>query len=103
MIAFLILGQQDKVIVGTVQFLAVTLFLMAGGHIDLTAYYRLEMLALCLQFTVLLVTVVLELLNAHHITVISHGNTPHTITYRLVNQLLDIGLAVKQRVLRMHM
>ena len=103
MVAFLILGQQDKVVVGAVQFLALTLLLAAWRHIYLTAYYGLEMLTLLLELVILLVAVVLELLNAHHIAVISYGNTAHTIGYSLVYQLLYVGLAVKQRVLRMDM
>jgi len=91
------------VVVGSVKFLAVTLLLAAWCHIDLTAYYRLKMLALLFQFVIDLVAVVLELLNAHHIAVVSYGNTAHAICYSLVNQLLNIGLTIKQRVLRMDM
>ena len=103
MVSFLILGKQYKMIVGTVQLLAVTLLLPAGCHIDLAAYYRLEMTALLLESVINLVAVVLELLNAHHVAVIGNGNSTHTIGYSLVNHLFDIGLAVKQRVLRMDM
>ena len=101
MVAFLVLGKKNKVVVGTVQFLAVALLLASGCNVDLTAYDRFEMLALLLKFVIDLVSVVLELLNAHHVAVISYGNALHTICYSLVNQLLDVGLAVKQRVLRM--
>ena len=90
-------------VVGAVQLLAVALLLAAGSHIDLTAYYRLEMLTLFLKLVIDFVAVVLELLNAHHIAVICYGNALHTVCYSLVNQLLDVGLAVKQRVLRMDM
>ena len=103
MVAFLVLGKQDKVVVGAVQFLAVTLLLTAWRNIDLTTYDRLEMLALLLEFVIDLVAVVLELLDAHHVAVISHRNAAHTIGYSLVYQLLNVGLAVKQRVLRMDM
>ena len=103
MVTLLILGKKNKVIVGAVQFLAVTLLLAAGSHIDLKTYDRLEMLALLLELVIDFIAVVLELLNAHHVAVISHCNAAHTISYSLVYQLLDVGLAVKQRVLRMDM
>ena len=103
MVAFLVLGKQDKVVVGAVQFLAVALLLSAGCNIYLTAYYRLKVLTLLLKLVIDLVAVVLKLLNAHHVAVISHCNAAHTISYSLVYQLLDVGLAVKQRVLRMDM
>ena len=103
MITLLVLGEQYKMVVGTVQFLAVALLLAAGSHIDLTTYDRLEMLTLLLKFVIDFVAVVLELLDAHHVAVVSHCNASHTISYSLVYQLLDVGLAVQQRVLRMNM
>lgn len=103
MVTFLVLGKEYQVVVGSVQFLTVTLFLATGSHIDLAANYRLEMPTLFLEVLIDLVTVILELLNAHHVAVVSYGNAPHTVCYRLVHQLLYIGLTVKQRVLRMDM
>ncbi len=101
MVAFLVLGQQNEVVVGTVQFLTVALLLAAWRHIYLTAYYRLKVLTLLLKLVIDLVAVVLELLNAHHVAVICNRNAAHTVGYGLINQLLDIGLAIQQRVLRM--
>ena len=102
-VTFLILGQQYEVVIGCVQLLALTLLFAAWCHIDLTAYDRLKVPVLFLQFLIYLVAVVLELLYAHHVAMISHGNAPHTIGYGLVYHLLDVSLAVQQRVLRMDM
>ena len=103
MVTLLVLGQQNEVVVGAVQFLAVALLLSAGCNIYLTTYYRLKVLTLLLKLVIDLVAVVLKLLNAHHVAVISNGNALHTVCYGLVNQLLDVGLTVQQRVLRMNM
>ena len=103
MISLFILGKQDKMVVGSIQLLAFTLLFMTGRDIDLTTYDGLEMLTLFLKVLIDFIAVVLELLYAHHVAVISHCNAAHTIGYSLINQLLDVGLAVQQRVLRMNM
>ena len=55
----------------------------------------LQVLDLAIDATVLLVYIVRELLDGHHVSMVSHGNTTHAVGYSLVYQLGHTCLPVK--------
>ena len=62
----------------------------------------LEILNISFRSAILLIDVIGKLLDAEHITVISYGNTLHSILHRLVNQRTYTGLTVEEGILGMN-
>ena len=62
----------------------------------------LQVLDLAIDSTVLLVYIVRELLDGHHVPMVSHGNTTHAVGHSLVYQLGHTCLPVKYRILCMY-
>ena len=63
----------------------------------------LQVLDLAIDTTVLLVYIVREFLDGHHVSMVGHGNTTHAVGHSLVHQLGHTCLPVKYRILCMYM
>ena len=74
------------------------------GHIHLAAKDRLErILALGLEFLIDFGTIVRQLFDAVHHSVIGDGHTFHAIGHGLVDQVSHLRLTVKDRVMSVNM
>ena len=99
-VARLVLGQHDKVTadVVPVDMLVQILF----GDIHLAAEDGLEGLLSLGQLAVLFVDGIEKLLDTVHVAVVGDGQAGHAVGYCFVDQGINRGLAVEQRVLRVY-
>ena len=103
LVALVVLCQYYKVVTALVAFLLNLVGLGAACNVHLASEYGLELrLALFLQFAVLLLAVVEELLDAHHVAVVGHSHAAHAVGYGLVDKPLDACLAVKNAIICMY-
>ncbi len=103
LVAIVILGQHDEVPSALVALVGLTKFLLAVGHIHLTAENGFERLQpFLLAAAVYLIAIVEQLLHAEHVAVVGDGHAAHAVANSLVNQFLDTRLSVEDTIIGMY-
>ena len=98
-----VLGKHDEVPARLVLLPLVHVFVAATRYVHLAAEDGLEgFLPFLLPFAVDGVADVVELFDAEHVAVVGESHAAHAVGYGLVHHLLDGGLTVEQRVLRVN-
>ena len=114
MVAFKVLGKQDKVIARTVDnaltpVLRIDVFEVlvlvvqrATGTVRLGTHDRLKLRLALLATGVNLIGSIEEILDAEHITMVGEGHGVHAVLPRLLDEIGNFRHAVKHRIVRVY-
>ena len=94
LVAIVVLGQQNKVIIASV-ILVLELVIIVSGHIYLTSDDRLDLRILFRHFQ--------ELLHSVHVTMVGDSKCGHSKLFCALEKACNRGLTVKDRILCMDM
>ena len=96
LVTLVVLGEYDEVVASDVRLIGTARLISVLGYVHLTAEDGLErLLPFFLSFAVHLITIVEELLDTEHITMIGNGHATHAVGHRLVHKTIDARLSIK--------
>ena len=96
LVTLVVLGEYDEVIASDVRLVSTARLISVLGYVHLTAEDGLErFLPFFLSFAVHLITIVEELLDTEHITMIGDGHATHAVAHRLVHKTSYARLSIK--------
>ena len=102
-IAMIVFGQNNKVIAAHVAMFLHLIFFTVVCHIHLATKNGFErFFAFVFAFSVYLVTIVEQLFDAEHVTMVSNSHTAHTVGHGFVYEFLHARLPVEYRIVSVY-